>query len=901
MAIEQNPFEMISQAVSNVVPITEMEESADATFEVDPTDGGVIVDFSENVEMEATGDIIEWYGDLSETLDEDDLGAIASDVIDNYEADKDSRAEWESMFERGFDLLGLKLEQGSEPFEGACTAVHPLLIESAVKFQSKASGELFPVGGPVKTQILGKSTPEKEMQANRVQNFMNYQLTEQMPEYFDEFERMLFHLPLIGSAFKKLYYDASLKRPASEFIPIDQFYVSYYATNLRNADRYTHVIYRSPVEIARDIRAGVYQDIDLPTPSQGDMPSFTEKMDTILGLSPSSDHDPQYILLEQHCYLDIEDDGVSLPYIVTVEQQSRQILSIRRNYKQDDPNKEKISHFVHYRFVPGFGFYGLGLIHFLGNLTMSATAAMRSLIDAGQFANLPGGFKAKGVRMVGDNDPIAPGEFKEVEATGIDLSKAIVTLPYKEPSATLHQMLNFVTVAGQKFADSTEQVISDAASYGPVGTTMALLEASSKFFSAIHKRVHKSQKDEFNILARIDYDYLPREYPYDVPNEDRSIFKKDFDGRIDVLPVSDPNIPSNAHRMMMANMALQMAQQSPPGMFNLEALNRTILNAANMPNIEEILPPKIEPKPMDPVSDIMAATKGIPIAAFPGQNHDAHIQVKMAYLQDPMNGANPIMERVKPILESNIQEHSVMKYQEQMNGLSQQIMQGSPEQAGNPAAIEMALAQAAQQVMNANQAMGQAQSPEQQLVALEQAKVELEKQKIQADTEVQAAEMVLKNKKLELEENAQIIKMMESSATENFKTDKDEKDRTLKSDLKTMDLVGQAEMKDHEMEHEKELKEMELMIKSALEESKAEMKEHEMDHQKDMKEMELMVKDMIEERRLDFEIQREVSKIVNEKMKDRFENGAGMERQDLNLMIQIAIDQVEENENDEEG
>ena len=906
MATERNPFEMISEQVDNVVPLPDMTEDIDATFEVDPTDGGVIVDFSENVEMEATSDITEWYGDMSETLDEESLGSIASDVIDNYEADKDSRADWESMFERGFDLLGLKLEQGSEPFDGACTAVHPLLIESAVKFQSKASGELFPVGGPVKTQILGKSTPEKEMQANRVQNFMNYQLTEQMPEYFDEFERMLFHLPLIGSAFKKLYYDATLKRSASEFIPIDQFYVSYYATNLRNADRYTHVIYRSPVEIMRDIQAGVYQEVELPTPSMGDVPAFTEKMDNILGLSPSSDHDPQYILLEQHCYLDIEDDDVSLPYIVTVEQQSRQILSIRRNYKQDDPNKEKISHFVHYRFVPGFGFYGLGLIHFLGNLTMSATAAMRSLIDAGQFANLPGGFKAKGVRMVGDNDPIAPGEFKEVEATGIDLSKAIVTLPYKEPSATLHQMLNFVTVAGQKFADSTEQVISDAASYGPVGTTMALLEASSKFFSAIHKRVHKSQKDEFNILARIDYDYLPREYPYDVPNEDRSIFKKDFDGRIDVLPVSDPNIPSNAHRMMMANMALQMAQQSPPGMFNLEALNRTILNAANMPNIEEILPPKIEPKPIDPVSDIMAATKGIPIAAFPGQNHDAHIQVKTAYLQDPMNGANPIMERIRPILESNIQEHSVMKYQEQMNGLSQQIMQGSPD---NPAVLEMALAQAAQQVMNANQAMGQAQSPEQQLVALEQAKVELEKQKIQYDTEAQAAEMVLKNKKLELEENDQIIKMMESSAAENFKTNKDEEDRLLKAGLKSVDVITQAEMKQHEMAHQKELKEMEVMAKSIDEKAKLEIKEHEMDHQREMKdheidhereikEMELMIKDMIEERRLDFEVQKEVSRVVNENLKN---NSEKIGQQELNLMIQIAIDQVEENENDEEG
>ena len=811
MATERNPFEMIPEEIGNVVPMSNIEETGEATFEVDPTDGGVTVDFSESVEMEASEGIAEWYGDISESLEDDDLGSIANDVIDNYEADKESRADWESMFERGFDLLGLKLEQGSEPFEGACTAVHPLLIESAVKFQSKASGELFPSNGPVKAQIFGKSTPEKEMQANRVQNFMNYQLTEQMPEYFDEFERMLFHLPLIGSSFKKMYYDATTKRPRSEFIPIDQFYISYYATDLGNADRYTHVIYRSPVELARDMRAGIYQDVDLPTPSMNNMTAFSEKMDTIIGLSPSSDNDPQYVLLEQHCYLSLDEEDEALPYIVTVEEQSKQVLSIRRNYKQDDPNKEKISHFVHYRFVPGFGFYGLGLIHFLGNLTMSATAAMRSLIDAGQFANLPGGFKAKGVRMVGDNDPISPGEFKEVEATGIDLSKAIVPLPYKEPSSTLFQMLNFVAAAGQKFADSTEQVISDAASYGPVGTTMALLEASSKFFTAIHKRLHKSQKDEFRILARIDYDYLPSEYPYDVPYEDRSIFKNDFDGRIDIVPVSDPNIPSNAHRMMMANMALQMAQQSPPGMFNLEALNRTILNAANMPNVEEILPPKIQPKPMDPVSDIMAATKGVPIAAFPGQNHDAHIQVKMAYLQDPMNGANPIMERIRPILEANIQEHSIMKYQEQMSGITQQSLQKVPQQANNPAVVEMAMAEAAQQIMNANQAMGQAQSPEQQLLAIEQAKVELEKQKLQSDTVTNAAELELKNKKLELEENEQIIGMLKSGATDNFKREKSEADRDSKEKIKSMELMTKAALEEFKVGKEDEREVMRVM------------------------------------------------------------------------------------------
>ena len=794
MATEKNPFERIREEVTNVVKMPTPEEMMEGapTFEMEE-DGGVTVDFTGVVEMEAEESIQEWYGDLTDTLEDEDKEVIAADVVDNYTSDKDSRAEWEAMFEKGFDLLGLKIQESSEPFEGACTAVHPMLIESAVKFQSKAIQELFPPSGPVKAQIIGKSTPEREDQANRVQEFMNYQTTDQMPEYFDEMERMLFHLPLIGSAFKKVYYDANLKRPVSEFVPIDQFYVSYYASNLRKADRYTHVIYRSPVDLAKDIRTGIYRDVELPEATNPQPTSFSEKMDTIIGLSPTGTNDPQYTLLEQHCYLEIEED-YALPYIVTVEEKSQQILSIRRNYKKDDKNQEKVSHFVHYRFVPGFSFYGFGLMHFLGNLTMTATAAMRSLVDAGQFANLPGGFKAKGVRIVGDNDPISPGEFKEVEATGQDLNKAIVSLPYKEPSSTLFNMLGFITQAGQKFADSTEQIVSDAASYGPVGTTMALLEASSKFFSAIHKRLHKSQRDEFKILAQINYDYLPSEYPYEVPFADKNVLKQDFDGRIDVLPVSDPNIPSNAHRMMISQMALQMAQQSPPGMFNLEALNRTILNAANLPNIEEILPPKKEPQKLDPVSDIMAATKGIPIAAFPGQNHDSHIQVKMMYLQDPQNGANPIMARLKPILEANIQEHSVLKYQEQMNGMARATMeQLPPDQQQNPQVAEMAMATAAQQVLNANQ-MGQAQSPEQQMVALETAKVELEKQKLQSTMAKFSADSALDAQKLELEEAKLMVAAGKSGQDAVLKKEKADLDRASKETMKSLDLLAKTTM-----------------------------------------------------------------------------------------------------------
>ena len=483
---------------------------------------------------------------------------------------------------------------------------------------------------------------------------------------------------------------------------------------------------------------------------------------------------------------------------------------------------------------------------------MSATAAMRSLIDAGQFANLPGGFKAKGVRMVGDNDPISPGEFKEVEATGIDLAKAIVPLPYKEPSSTLFQMLGFVTTAGQKFADSTEQIVSEASSYGPVGTTMALLEASSKFFSAIHKRLHKSQRDEFRILARIDYDYLPSEYPYDVPFENRNIFKSDFDGRVDVIPVSDPNIPSNAHRLMIAQMAMQMAQQSPPGLFNIEALNRTILSAANMPNLEEILPPKIKPQNLDPVSDIMAAVKGMPIAAFAGQNHDAHVQVKMAYLQDPMNGGSQTMQRIRPILEANIQEHMVHKYQEQMDGITKVALEETPIEQ-TPEVVEGAMIYAAQQVLNANKAAGLAQSPEQQLVVLEQKKVELEQQKMQMEAAHNAAEAALDAQKLQLEEAKLMKEVVSEGHQVAFRKEKADLDRASKETMKSLELLTKVSLEDEKLKANADIKSLDREAKLVTEEQKLEIddkkirakvleKAADIEKEKDIKLAELMTK-----------------------------------------------------------
>ena len=838
MAVERNPYDRITPtSENNSLEFTksnvglgedaseEEGESEDVSIEYED-DGSVVVEFNTTDEDDALSDNgvdydtteteLGFFRNLVDELEEDDLEDIANLVYDQFQADKESRADWESMFEKGFDLLGLKIEETSEPFEGACTAVHPLIIESAVKFQSKATQELFPPAGPIKTQIVGKVTESKTAQALRIKTFMNYQLTEQIPEYFDEVEKMLFNLPLIGSAFKKIYFDTSLNRPVSEFVPIDQFFVSYYATDLRRADRYTHLIYRSPIELQRYINAGMYADVNLPKATAPNQSAMTAKMNTILGLSPSQQYDPQYVLLEQHCYLELPeeisgDSGLPLPYIVTIEEQSKKVLSVRRNYNKDDDTYQKKMFFTHYRYVPGFGFYGLGLIHFLGNLTMTATASMRALVDAGQFANLPGGFKQKGVKIVGDNSPIAPGEFKDVEATGINLQQAIVPLPYKEPSQTLFQMLNFVSQTGQKFADTTEQVISDSAGNGPVGTTMALLEASSKFFSAIHKRLHKAQKDEFKILSRINYEFLAEEENIEIPEDVVLIRRSDFDGRVDVIPVSDPNIPSNAHRMALSQLALNLAQSSPPGMFNLEELNRTILEAANVPNIDRILPRKPDPIPLDPVSDILAAVKGMPIQAFVGQNHDAHIATKTAYIGDPMNGGNPAMQRIVPVLQANIQEHMMLKYQEQIGGLVNQAEQQATMsgQEVNEKTAEMVMAQAAQQLSQMNQMMakqGMNITPEQQMIQMESQRLGLDQQKLQAQLAKDQAVSALRSRELALKEMQLAVDAYSSGASQILKSDEKEKDRNVKKSIKAVEIFADLLKQEEALSNEKIMK-----------------------------------------------------------------------------------------------
>jgi hypothetical protein len=776
----------------------EMEESPEFEMELEdimveglsPDDIAFMAVMQEEVAVEIE---IPHFANLAEYLGEDELKDIASKVVEGFEADKDSRSEWDETLTRGLDLLGLKFEETGTAFDGSCAATHPLIIESAVKFQSKASQELLPANGPVRTQIIGDPDSQIVQQSNRVRRFMNYELTEMMPEYFDEMERMLFHLPIVGSAIVKMYYDGGLERPTAEHIPLDQFYVNYSATDLRRAERYTHVIYKSPVDLRRDIAAGMYRDVEdldeKPDSNRADN-EISAKIDEIMGLHGNNSEDPEYTLLEQHCYMQLEDDDQVYPYIITVEESSETVLSVRRNYREDDPRAEKMVHFTHYRFVPGFGFYGLGLIHLIGNLTMTATSAMRALVDAGQFANLPGGFKAKGVRVVGDNDPISPGEFKEVEALGMDLNKAIVNLPYKEPSQTLFQLLGFVSSAAEKFADQTDQVVNDSSGYGPVGTTMALLEASAKFFSAVHKRLHHAQRQQFKILAQINETFVPvNGYPYATPEGDMTIFQQDFDGRVDVLPVSDPNIPSRAHRLSLASLALQLAAQTPPGTFNNTELIRQVLEAADFPNIDQVIPAKQEAQPADPVTDIMNATKGMPITAFPGQDHESHIQVKTNFLQDPTAGASEAFKQFAPILQANIREHMMLRYKTQIEGVVAQTV--PPEQyqmAVQQGMQDAIIAEAAARVATANQQIVSAGSPEERLVQIDQERLRLDQEKLQLDAIKDAANIATKNRQLDLKEDQQRmaalkdgIKLM--SDKEEAELDREENRREMLIDL----------------------------------------------------------------------------------------------------------------------
>ena len=699
---------------------------------------GTIVELDDGVDEVETSFDQSHDANLAETLSESELGMMGSTICENVRADLDSRAEWENLIVKGMEELGLKIEETAEPFEGACTAHHPLLLENVVKFQSKAVQELFPAAGPVRTRIWGNSTPEKEAAAARLKEFLNYQILEEMVEYFDETERLLFALPLVGSCFRKLYFDNGIGRPIAEYVPVDQFVVSYNAPDLRRADRYTHIIYRGDEDLKADMASGLYRDVPLGAPGLIDQNAIAAKVDELQGVAQPTNY-RAHVLYEYHGYFKLEDDA-NLPYVVTVDSGTRRVLSIRRNWDPNDPQKRKLEWFVHYRYVPTMGFYGLGLIHLIGSLAKTATLTMRALVDAGMFANLQGGFKLKSMRVVGANDPIAPGEWRDVDATLQDISKAIYPLPYKEPSQTLLALHDKMVGAGQKFADTTEQVIADSTNYGPVGTTLALLEASTKFFSATHKRIHAAQKQEFKILRRIDRDYL-NTYPYDIQGAPRQIFLADIAAQVDIIPSSDPNTPSNAHRLTRATTLLQVASNNPQ-MHDMREIYKRVYTAMEVENVDKILPPQQQPQPLGPLEDIMALSKGMPIAAFPGQDHQAHIMAKMAFLQDPMGGASPVFAQVAPLLQANIREHMLMQYAEAA------MAQGVPG--------DQAQAMAAQQVatMHIQQAMAQ-QQPQDPTLQLGMTELQLRAKEHEDKMLNNAAQLAVRNRELDLRQQAQ--------------------------------------------------------------------------------------------------------------------------------------------------
>ena len=668
-------------------------------------DGGATIDFEPGaINIPGTEN---HFDNLADILPDDILEPLGNEMVQNYMDYKTSRKDWEQGYIQGLDLLGFKYENRTEPFQGASGATHPVLAEAVTQFQAQAYKELLPAEGPVRTQIMGISSPPVEQQSQRVKDFMNYLIMDQMQEYEPEFDSMLFHLPLAGSTFKKVYYDQLLGRAVSKFVPAEDLIVPYTATSLDDAESIIHKLKISENDLRKQQVNGFYSDIELAPPSIDSNNELEKKERELEGTKKTGRNEPMYTVLECHVNLDLEGfeevdadgepTGIKLPYIVTVEEGGRKVLSIRRNYAPDDLKKTKIQYFVHFKFLPGLGFYGFGLIHMIGGLSRTATAALRQLLDAGTLSNLPAGFKQRGVRVRDEAAPIQPGEFKDVDAPGGSLRDAFFPLPYKEPSATLLQLMGIVVGAGQRFAAIADMQVGDGNQSAAVGTTIALLERGSRVMSAIHKRLYAGMKKEFKLLSKVVSQYLPPEYPYDVVGGARTIKQIDFDDRVDVLPVADPNIFSMAQRISMAQTELQLAQSNPQ-IHNLYNAYRKMYEAIGVKNIDQILPPPAPMAPMDPSMEHINAMAGKPFQAFPGQDHRAHITAHLNFMSTNMVRNNPM---IMAAIQKNILEHISLMAQEQIQlEFREQMMQLQTLQQQaptNPQAAQM-LQQIAQQV-----------------------------------------------------------------------------------------------------------------------------------------------------------------------------------------------------------
>ena len=687
--------------------VEEVEKELEKPGEVETIeneDGSVDINFDPGSASIEGGE--DHYANLAEFLPDEVLSSLSSDLNSKYMDYISSRKDWEKSYTNGLDLLGFKYDQRSEPFQGASGATHPVLAEAVTQFQALAYKELLPADGPVRTQLLGIQSPDKVQQAQRVKDFMNYQIMDQMKEYEPEFDSMLFHLPLSGSTFKKVYYDEVEGRAVSKFVPADDLIVPYTATSLDDAEAIIHRIKISENDLRKQQVAGFYKDIELAKPQ--DKESDIEKKERELEGTKKTKDEDLYTLLECHVNLDLEGfedsdqngepTGIKLPYIVTLEEGSREVLSVKRNYEIGDPKKNKIQYFVHFKFLPGLGFYGFGLIHMIGGLSRTATAALRQLLDAGTLSNLPAGFKMRGIRIRDDAQSIQPGEFRDVDAPGGNLRDSFMMLPFKEPSATLLNLMGVVVNAGQRFASIADLQVGDGNQQAAVGTTVALLERGSRTMSAIHKRIYSALKNEFKILARVFKLYLPPEYPYDVVGGQRMIKQTDFDDRVDILPVADPNIFSQTQRISLAQTELQLAT-SNPGMHNMYQAYRNMYEALGVKNIDSVLVRPMPPAPKDPALEHIDALAGKPFQAFPGQDHRAHMTAHLNFMATNMARNNPM---VMASLEKNIFEHISLMAQEQIELEFRQELMQLQQMQQNPMMMQQN-PQAQQQVMQLTQ------------------------------------------------------------------------------------------------------------------------------------------------------------------------------------------------------
>jgi len=741
----------LPQAQNDVMAMIQAENVGE--IGINPTeDGGVEIDFEPQDQRGVNDD---FYANLAEEMPDRELARIAGELLDEYDANKASRQDWEDAYKDGLELLGFNYEERTQPFRGASGVTHPLLAEAATQFQAQAFNELLPPAGPVRTVVMGDETSAKVAQSQRVRTFMNYYITNVMEEYTPDMDQMLFYLPLAGSTFKKTYYDETLGRAVSKFVPAENLVVPYETADLETCPNITQVVRMPLNDLRKRQLAGVYLDVEV-IPAQRELNEVEDAIDRIDGIEPSQiDYD--CTILECHVDLDLEgyeelDDegeptGIRVPYIVTMSLDNGQILSIRRNYREEDELKKKIAYFTHFKFLPGFGFYGLGLIHTIGGLSRTATAALRQLIDAGTLSNLPAGFKARGLRIRDDDDPLQPGEFRDVDAPGGAIRDSLMPLPFKGPDQTLFNLLGFVVQAGQRFATITDLKVGDGNQQAPVGTTIAMMEQGSRVMSAVHKRLHYAMRQEFKILARVMSESLPQEYPYSIAGGDQTIMAQDFDDRVDVIPVSNPNVFSQSQRIMLAQTKLQLAAQAPE-IHNMHEVFRDMYEALGVSDIDRLMKatPAEIPEPLDPAQENINALDQLPLTAFEGQNHQAHITAHLVF------GSTPMVSQMPPLainLQKHVMEHVQIAAKEQAQ---QQMMQMMQQQGGPMAADEQMLqleqltaqfvAEGLQQVKQMSAELSGAGAPD-PLVQLKEAELQQRAQEAQADDQIDQAKLQL--------------------------------------------------------------------------------------------------------------------------------------------------------------